>query len=324
MSLSSEKASEPGARRNALRRNTLRRNIFTPGYWLKLLLFTLFCLYAVYSVGLAGYMANASIHPAQRALGTDTPADWGLDYEAVTLQAQDGIRLKGWYISPSSATAAKDGAVILLHGYAGTRLSNTLYAQMLARHGYSVLTYDQRATGESEGKTLTWGWLDAHDVAAAVDYLQTRAEINPQHIGVLGCSTGAEVAITGAALDPRIAAIVADAPYYVTAGDVNPRDLETWLGMPMYFIFIQWMEWKSGVQPSISLEQAAPKLAPRPLLLISSGKDFEKWQSEHFYHLAGEPKEHWNIPDVPHCGGAKLKPQEYEAKMVQFFDNAFK
>jgi uncharacterized protein len=288
-------------------------------YLRNLLLFTLALIYILWTIGLASYGALVSIHPAQRPIGKTTPADWGLTYEAITFAGFDGARLAGWYISPQAGTPATGTIVILLHGYAGTRLSTAVYAKMLARHGYSILMFDQRATGESEGKTLTWGWLDARDLAGAVDFLLTRPETEPQRIGVLGCSTGAEVAITGAALDRRIAAVVADAPFYATASDVAPVTLENILGMPMYFLFIQLMRWRSGASPAISVSEAVKRLSPRPLLLISSGQDFEFHQAEYFISQAGEPKEHWNIPEARHCGGPRARPQEYEARITEFF-----
>jgi fermentation-respiration switch protein FrsA (DUF1100 family) len=299
----------------------------SPRYWLKLFLFTLFTIYILWSVGLATFGAITSVHPAQRSLGETTPTDWGLTYEPVTFSGFDGARLAGWYIppqpgSPGVLQAPPGAAVILLHGYSGTRLSNIVYAKMLARHGFALLTFDQRATGESEGKTLTWGWLDAKDLGGAVDFLLTQKEIDPLRIGVLGCSTGAEVAITGSALDERIAAIAADAPFYATASDIAPATWEEWLGMPMYHLFIQLVKWRSGASPEISVSQAVAQLSPRPLLLISSGQAFEYHQSVHFLALAGEPKEHWNIPEAQHCGGPRARPEEYEVRLSEFFAQA--
>lgn len=289
-------------------------------YWRNLLLFLLIVIYALWTIGYASYGMLISIRPAKRPIGEITPADWGLTYETISFQGFAGARLAGWYIPPQTGMPSTGGmTVILLPGYAGTRLSTEVYAKMLARHGYAILIYDPRATGESEGKTLTWGWLDALDLAGAVDFLLARPETNPQRIGVLGCSTGAEVAITGSALDGRIAAVVADAPYYATAGDVAPVTLENLLGIPMYHLFIQLMQWRSGVSPAISVSEAVKRLSPSYLLLISAGQDFEFYQAERFLSLAGEPKEHWNIPEARHCGGPKSRPQEYETRITDFF-----
>ena len=289
----------------------------SPRYWIRLLLFAIFSIYVAWTIGLAAFALITSARSARRPLGKTTPSDWGLIYEAVTFSGYDGARLAGWYI-PAQPGAA---AVILLHGYAGTRLSNAAYIKMLAGQGFAILSYDQRASGESAGESLTWGWLDARDLAGAVDYLLTRPEIDPQRIGVLGCSTGAEIAINGAALDQRIAAVIADAPYYSTASDISLDTWEEWLGLPMYSLFIQLMKWRTGIAPDITLEEAVARLSPRPLLLISAGQDFEYHQAQHFYALAGQPKEHWNIPEAQHCAGPRVRPEEYERRIVTFFES---
>ncbi|MBN2547787.1 MAG: alpha/beta fold hydrolase, partial [Anaerolineales bacterium] len=219
-----------------------------PAYWLKLIAFALISLYISLTVAMAVMGTVQSIRPAKRPVCCETPADWGFTYEDASLTAPDGIRLVGWYIPPQSA--AKDqpaAAVILLHGYASHRLATKSYAEMLARHGYAVLMYDQRASGESEGETLSWGWRDVADVQGAIAYLQGRPELANGKIGVLGCSTGAEIAIAAAAQQSAIQAVVADAPYYTTAQDLPPADnLLEWLSIPMYHLLIQLMEWKSG------------------------------------------------------------------------------
>ena len=103
-----------------------------------------------------------------------TPGERGLTYENIALTTADGLKLRGWYI-PSHNRAA----VIALHGYGSNRLGAMPYAEMLAGHGYGVLLYDQRASGESEGAVLSWGWRDVGDVASALDFLKSRSYLLP-------------------------------------------------------------------------------------------------------------------------------------------------
>lgn len=295
-----------------------------PSYWLKLIAFALVTLYISLTVAMAVMGTLQSIRSAQRPVCCETPTDWGFTYEEASLVAPDGIKLAGWYIPPQTPPPGKpSAAVILLHGYSGHRLGTKPYAEMLARHGYAVLMYDQRASGESEGDLLSWGWRDVADVQGAIAFLQARPELANGKIGILGCSTGAEIAIASAAQQPAIQAVVADAPYYTVAQDLPPvNSLLEWLTLPMYHLLIQFMEWKSGASAPQPLEAAVTQISPRPLLLISAGLDFEKRLAENYYQLAGEPKQHWNIPEASHCGGPKARPQEYESRIVEFFDAA--
>jgi pimeloyl-ACP methyl ester carboxylesterase len=86
-------------------------------------------------------------------------------------------------------------------------------ADALTRAGVAVLRYDDRGVGESTGdySSATVQELAA-DGAAAIDYLLTRDDIDPERLGVLGYSEGGLYAAMLGATDPRIDYIVAMAP----------------------------------------------------------------------------------------------------------------
>ena len=286
--------------------------------WLKLSVVALVWAYIVLTVGGAILFGVQMTGSAKTSICCETPANHGFDFENITLTTRDGVHLKGWYI-PSKNQAA----VILLHGYSGNRLGMLDHAEFLARRGYGVLLYDQRACGESEGDSLSWGWNDVYDVAATIEFVQARSDVERERIGVMGCSTGAEIAIASAAQYDALRATVADAPFYTVAEDTfPPRTLYDWSVKPMTSLFIQVIEWRSGTTAPMPLTRAVTKIAPRPLFLISTGQDTELWQAEYYYDLAHEPKTHWNIPEATHCGGLAARPQEYTERVVSFFDNA--
>lgn len=85
---------------------------------LRLSLFALVCLALFASGGavyLAHFTARAIVQP-KTAQPVQTPADLGLDYEAVTVTAPDGALLRGWYL-PSRNGAA----VIVQHSFIADR-----------------------------------------------------------------------------------------------------------------------------------------------------------------------------------------------------------
>lgn len=84
-----------------------------------------------------------------------------------------------------------------------------LIADALTRQGIAVLRYDDRGTGESGGDFASATLADfADDAAAAIDYLLTRDEINPEQIGLLGHSEGGAVAAILAAGDHPLAFVI--------------------------------------------------------------------------------------------------------------------
>jgi pimeloyl-ACP methyl ester carboxylesterase len=79
----------------------------------------------------------------------------------------------------------------------------------LTRQGIAVLRYDDRGVAESGGTYQTAGIDDfASDARAAVDYLKTRNEVNPQKIGLIGHSEGGTIAFLLAGAHDDLAYIV--------------------------------------------------------------------------------------------------------------------
>lgn len=92
----------------------------------------------------------------------ETPADYGLTYEDVTLTTRDGLKLAAWY-----APSQNGAAVMAQHGFHSTRDEMLNEAVMLARHGYGVLLIEARAHGQSEGNLITFGLNEVLDTRGA-------------------------------------------------------------------------------------------------------------------------------------------------------------
>ncbi len=290
-------------------------------YWRNLGLFTLICvifggLFLQY-VGHPYYLAYGHSHPNPQPLCCTTPADQGLVYEDVVFPTQDGLNLSGWYI-PSS----NEAAIILLHGIASNRMMMLDLAEVIANRGYGVLLMDLRAHGDSEGDVYPFGGPEAEDVRAAVVYLQqNRDDIDPERIGIAGWSLGAQTAIMGAYAIPDIKAIVADGPGATTFSDwPPPKTVEEWYYLPYDFFYYRFLRRHTGVTDPISLKEALTEMDARPILFISSGVSTEQHRVEYLFEAAQEPKQLWQIPEANHIGSFQLLPQEYEAKVVNFFD----
>ena len=117
-----------------------------------------------------------------------------LPHQTVTFPAADGTKLGGWYI-PSKNRAA----VIVVHGGGGDRTGSLRHARLLSSLGYGVLLYDSRGRGTSEGDPNAQGWTWQDDVSGAIAFVRGRRDVDPDRIGALGLSTGADVLIEAAA-----------------------------------------------------------------------------------------------------------------------------
>jgi len=287
------------------------------------------CLYwfRLLSVGLVGGLLLACIgieitYIVVMARPTPSPIDTnpgylGFDYEDITFTSSENVLLSGWYI-PSSNGAT----IILLHGYGSNRTELIRQVEILARHGYGVLVYDLRAHGQSGGEQRTYGWLDVQDVKAALDYLDHRGEANLERIGIFGFSVGGQIAIRAAAETNLIQAVFADDPGFVTVNDAPPPTA-TWERL-MYLV--NWMDFKgmqlwTGAHEPAGIVEVISDISPRPLFLVATG-GLGNRLIHHYYNLAKEPKTLWEIPEASHGSSLSVRPQEYEEKMVAFYENS--
>lgn len=257
---------------------------------------------------------------ADRNLPDETPADYGLEFEDVTVINSDGMKLAGWFI-PS-----ENGAVIIMqHGYKSTRRELINEAEMMHRHGYGVLITSIRAHDYSEGELITLGYYETDDMEAWYQYLLTRDDLDHERIGILGNSYGGMLSIQYAALNKNIKAVVANSAFSSMTDTVS-TSVTHFTGLPEFpFVplIVFWAETDTGVKmEEIDATKWIPQISPRPVFLMQGGKDtvISPNSGQRLYDAAGEPKELWYDPELGHVEFDKERAEEYEARVTAFFD----
>ncbi len=242
------------------------------------------------------------------------PHDYRLAVEHVTIRADDGARLAGWFLPRPGAPA-----VVLLHGYPAEKADLLPIASALAPQ-FATLLVDQRYFGDSEGGATTLGFREREDLKRMLDFLEARGATA---IGVFGFSLGGAVALLAAAEDPRIRAIAAYAPFadLKTLG----RELYAWMWLARYpFVeaMLMWSRLLFGAditRPSPA--EAAARVAV-PVLLVHSRQD-EQIPFRHAERLraalATNPKAEFEFMDRGRHG--ELGPG-FEGRLVRFFHRA--
>jgi hypothetical protein len=255
----------------------------------------------------------AMIHVAGAAV---PEPELGAAYEDVTFTTSDGLELEGWYV-PSRNGAA----VIAFPGRSGPQL----HTRMLVEHGYGVLLFDRRGEGASEGDGNKFGWGGERDIHAAIDFLKDRPDVDPERIGGIGLSVGGELMLQAAAENPDLAAVVSEG-----AGTRSFSEEKVDYGSFMVARGIHQMVLKqaglalfSNEPPPPSLVDLAPRIGPRPVLLIWAPNGGNREAMNPLYQaLIGPSAEIWSIPDAQHVKGLQTHPEEYERRVVDFFDAA--
>jgi len=239
----------------------------------------------------------------------------GVPYEDVTFTTSDGLELRGWYI-PSRNGAA----VISFPGRKGPQRP----ARMLAEHGYGVLLFDRRGEGVSDGDPHAFGWGGERDVKAAVAYLQQRPDVDPARIGGIGLSVGGEMMLDATADTPGLKAVVSEG-----AGARSVTEELDWDHIKGLEKVVNGISGaiKTGSHVILSNQLPPEHLADlvarssTPMLMIAApnsghGEGLNRMYAE----AAGDNATLWEIPESGHVGGMDSRPEEYERRVVGFFD----
>lgn len=244
---------------------------------------------------------DASTTPLFDAAKAPAILSWNVTYKGAEGQSVPGIFM----------TSAKPGpkpAVLLLHGLGGKKEDMKPAAVVLASRGFSVLSIDAAGHGSRpmiDGKPVSQLDIEGMhhlagetvvDLRRAVDWLQTRPEVDKEKIGYLGVSMGGILGGVFVGEEPRIKAavlwaaggnwgtLIATTTHPFAAafrknGTVDPAKVEAVM---------------SDVDPLTTIG----KFAPRPLLFLNGDHDtvVPSACSEALYAAAANPKERILLP----------------------------
>ncbi|MFD3696208.1 alpha/beta fold hydrolase [Streptomyces sp. NPDC058646] len=133
----------------------------------------------------------------------------------------------------------KRPAVLLGHGFGGSKDDVRAQAEQLARDGYAVLTWSARGFGRSGGRIgLNDPAYEVKDVSRLVDWLAARPEVRldadgDPRVGMSGASYGGAVALLAAGHDRRVDAIAPQITYWNLADSLFPGGVfkKLWAGI---------------------------------------------------------------------------------------------
>jgi uncharacterized protein len=269
---------------------------------------------------LVAYLGSNYLIARRKPDPATSPKGNGLDFEEVSFQSGDGLKLGGWYIPAMNS----DRTIIFCAGANGSIDPDVIYAPWFHAAHFNVLMFDWRAHGRSEGSITTLGYHERYDLIAAVEFAKSKGATQ---IGVLGFSMGGAVALSTAAVTPSIEAVAIDGAFVhvlsAVAGGLIERGLADWLAYSLARLFLVMTNLRLGINLfEIDPVRWIDRIAPRPLLLIYGDRDpyVSKSEIDQLVDRANEPKEIWRVAEAAHRNIHVLRPEEYRIRLVQFFD----
>lgn len=143
-----------------------------------------------------------------RPRNSETPSDYGLAFESVTIDSRNGSTLGLWHVPNKNAKTV----VLLCHGYGASKASLLDEAAAFVELGMACVLMDFPGSGDSSGNRTTIGYDEAEDVRAVVAHL--RAIYPGKHLILFGQSMGAAAVLRSSSVHPiHVDAIIIEAVF---------------------------------------------------------------------------------------------------------------
>lgn len=142
-----------------------------------------------------------------------------VNIEKISFKNRYGITLIGDLYTPKNLTNDKLPAIAISGPFGAVKeQASGLYAQTMAERGFITLAFDPSYTGESGGppRNVASPDINTEDFSAAIDFLSTQKNVNPENIGIIGICGFGGFGINAASIDTRIKATAAITMYDMT------------------------------------------------------------------------------------------------------------
>lgn len=146
-----------------------------------------------------------------------------VDHKKVSFKNRYGIELVGDLYVPKNGSG-KFAAIAVSGPFGAVKeQSSGLYAQTMAERGFLALAFDPSYTGESKGepRSVASPDINTEDVSAAVDFLTTLSNVDPERIGAIGICGFGGMSLNAAAMDTRIKGTVTSTMYDMSRVNAN-------------------------------------------------------------------------------------------------------
>ena len=221
------------------------------------------------------------------------------------------------YLNPSSNKVA-----IMCHGYRGTPCRDfSGGAVEMIKLGYNVILIDERAHGQSQGYSITFGVRETKDVVGWVNYARNRFGENIELV-LVGISMGGATVLMSADKVGK-AKIITDCPY--SSPKIMLQQTIRAMGLPVR-IFYPLVNLSSILFAHTNLNKISPydsiKNTTNPVLIIHGGSDsvVPNWISNDLYLEYPDKIQYELFPGADHGMSYLIDKTRYQKVIVDFLN----
>ncbi len=261
-----------------------------------------------------------------------TPAYVQATYEDVSFKSRDGLTLKGWWF-PAPGTPSATKAVVMVHGKDQNRIDSSFdpgrIARFLLTDGWSVLLFEMRGHGQSEGLRWGLGEYEPNDILGAIDLAAQKIGQPRSRVATIGESMGGGSVLMTVGKDPSIGPVVVDSAYAsapAVVDEVGPQ----YSGLPAFFT--PGLVLASRVLYGLDIGSVVPadvvRAHPERAFLFIQCVDDHTVAMHHGVDLknasANPGTQLWLVKDCGHVKAFVTHPQAWQDHVLGFLDGQLK
>lgn len=258
--------------------------------------------------------------------------------EDVRFRTFDGMFLNGCYIR--TTLPQRKGVILFGLEFGSNRWACQAYCEGLIQSGYDVFAFEPRNQGESDKipgyEPLPWLTnYETQDTHAALAYLKTRADADPNGVGFFGLSKGANAGLAVASRDRFIKCVATDGAFG-TRTTMIPY-MRKWISVYCKRFLVHGIlpRWFYVIVANSAIKQASKQRRVQyfnleramghirqPLLMIHGAADgyIRVPMVQEIFRRVRVEKELWIVPDAKHNQALQVAGDEYVRRVVGFFD----
>lgn len=255
--------------------------------------------------------------------------------ETVRFVSLDGLELQGIFIPCTSTGRA--GTIIFAHEVGAGLNSYERYCAFLLEDGYNIFSFDfrgQHAVKNGNYNPTQWASENEYfDLLGAIAYVEGRADVDPERIGLFGVSRGATTCLCVLGRSPGIKAVVCDGAFSTMGTLVSyirkwaPIYFPRWIAHRLPGFVIAYLSFL-GIKASqrrlgrklLTLEWGLKENRTTPVFIIHGKRDsyIDARHARWLYDHIRASKQMWIVDGARHNEAVVLEPDEYRKRVTAF------